>query len=591
MRLTRVVKCFSFSIMALFVMSCVDSKDVPTLSNDETVAPSTISGSYKASKPNVLLIVVDDAAYSDFGAYGGEIDTPTIDSLAENGVMFSQFHVTPNCSSTRGSLLTGMDPHRTGMGTHAVGTENQQGKPGYEGYLNHKVATVAEVMQGAGYRTLMAGKWHLASRDKATWPISRGFDKTFVLLNGGASHWQDNLPLFPSKPSMYTANGTLLKSLPEGFYSTTTYTDKMIEFIDEEKTSGKPFFAYLAYTAPHNPLHAPEELIKKYESRYADGWDKLQQTRLQGLKEKGLIAADVNIQQRPEFIAAWEALSADEKNQATRDMAVYAGMVDAVDQNIGRLVGHLKQQGVYDNTLIIFMSDNGPSKTTIANYLALDGAGEEFIKSFKNELNNRGLPGSSVDLGPGWAYGLAAPFRMMKGYQSEGGILSPLIVKLPSSYQANTSRVHAVTHVMDIMPTIMDFADASHPANESTSPLHSMQGASLLPLLTGVSDDKWQQRGIGGELFGMRYFRQGDWKALYMPEPYGSGGWQLYNIANDPAESRDISAEFPGKLSALVLGWQEYAKINGVVEPNRPIAYAVPPKGNSGKDNSLSGAR
>ena len=507
-----------------------------------------------ATKPNVLLIVVDDAAYSDFGAYGGEIDTPTIDALASDSVLFSQFHVTPNCSSTRGALLTGMDPHRTGMGTHAVGTENQKDKPGYEGYLNHQVATVAEVMQGAGYRTAMAGKWHLASRDKATWPISRGFDKTYALLNGGASHWQDNLPLFPSKPSLYTENGELIKTLPDGFYSTTTYTDKMIKFFSSEAASDKPFFGYLAYTAPHNPLHAPENLIEKYKDRYQDGWDQLQQTRLQGLKEKGLISDDVAIQQRPEFISAWSELSEDEKSQASRDMAIYAAMVDAIDQNLARLFKHLKQRELYDNTLIILISDNGPSKTTIADYLELDGAGSEFIKSFNNQFQNRGLPGSSVDLGPGWAYGLAAPFRMMKGYQSQGGILSPLIVKLPTTYEPDSEKVNAVTHVMDIMPTILDFADADHPANTPSSHLHKMQGLSLLPLLTAGDESGMKQRGLGGELFGMRYFRQGDWKALYMPVPYGSGDWQLYNIANDPAESRDLNAEFPDKLKSLKAG-------------------------------------
>ena len=373
------------------------------------------------SRPNVLLIVVDDAAYSDVGAYGGEIDTPNIDALASSGVIFSQFHVTPNCSSTRAALLTGMDPHRTGIGTHAVGTDNQKGKPGYEGYLNQRVASIAEVMQSAGYRTSMAGKWHLGNRDKSTWPTARGFEKTFVLLNGGASHWQDNLPLFPSKPSVYVENGELIKTLPDGFYSTTTYTDKIIQFISDKKSADKPFFAYLAYTAPHNPLHAPEVLIKKYADRYQLGWDELQKTRLQGLKDKGLIAEDVSIQQRPEFITGWDELTADEQTQAARDMAIYAAMVDAVDQNIGRLFASLKEQELYDNTLILFISDNGPSKTTIEDYLALDGAGAEFMKSFNNTLINRGLPGSSVDLGPGWAYGLAAPFRMMKGYQSEGG--------------------------------------------------------------------------------------------------------------------------------------------------------------------------
>lgn len=237
-------------------------------------------------KPNILLIVLDDAAYSDFGVYGGEIETPNIDRLAETGISFSQFHVTPNCSSTRASMLTGMDHHRTGLGTHAKAAENQKGKPGYEGYLNNRVTTLGEAMQAAGYRTMMTGKWHLGSRDPKTWPAGRGFDDTFVLINGGASHWQDNLPLFPSKPSIYSRNGQVVKKLPAGFYSTTNYTGEMIDFIDANKDSGKPFMAYLAYTAPHNPLHAPADVIAKYKDTYKTGWDELQKSRLAGLKAK-----------------------------------------------------------------------------------------------------------------------------------------------------------------------------------------------------------------------------------------------------------------------------------------------------------------
>ena len=526
-------------------------------------------------KPNILLVVLDDAAYSDFGVYGGEIETPNIDRLAETGISFSQFHVTPNCSSTRASMLTGMDHHRTGLGTHAKAAENQKGKPGYEGYLNNRVTTLGEAMQAAGYRTMMTGKWHLGSRDPKTWPAGRGFDDTFVLINGGASHWQDNLPLFPSKPSIYSRNGQVVKKLPAGFYSTTNYTGEMIDFIDANKDSGKPFMAYLAYTAPHNPLHAPADVIAKYKDTYKTGWDELQKSRLAGLKAKGLIKKDVPVQPRPSFIRAWEKLSADEQAKAVRDMAVYAAMIDVVDQNLGQLFEYLRTSGLYDNTMIVFISDNGPSKTTIADYLSLDGTSGDFIKIFNNDMDNRGLPGSSVDLGPGWAYGLAAPFRMMKGYQAQGGIKSPLIIKLPKAVKQAKESIKTPVHVMDLMPTILDIAGASSLQEKEK---FEMQGVSLFPVMKGDKDELLEARGFGGELFGMRYYRQGDWKILRMPVPYGSGNWQLYDLLTDPGEINDVSASHPKIFQQLISEWQEYAKINGVVEPDTPMLYTLPPR-------------
>ena len=543
--------------------------------SDTLVDQNSNDNAKLGTKPNVLLIVLDDAAYSDFGCYGGEIDTPNIDALVEKGISFSQFHVTPNCSSTRASLLSGMDHHRTGMGTHAVLTENQKGKPGYEGSLNHRVTTLATAMKTEGYHTIMTGKWHMGSRDPKSWPDARGFDDSFALLNGGASHWQDNLPLFPAKPSTYTRNGEVIKKLPEGFYSTTNYTSEMINFIEANKQKGKPFMGYLAYTAPHNPLHAPADVIAKYKDTYKAGWDALQKSRLAGLKSKGLIKEDVPAQPRPAYIRGWNKLSADEQENAARDMAVYAAMIDVVDQNLGRLFGYLRTSKLYENTMILLISDNGPSKTTIADYLNLDGAGADFIKTFNNSLDNRGLPGSSVDLGAGWAQGLAAPFRMMKGYQAQGGILSPLIVKLPKSMQQADKTVQVPVHVMNIMPTLLDLA-----GNRSRKPAKGkleMQGVSLLPVMTGESDTLLQSRGFGGELFGMKFYRKGQWKILNMPVPYGTGNWQLFDLSSDPGEITDVSSMHSKIREQLIAAWLDYAKVNGVIEPDKPVLYAKPP--------------
>lgn len=539
-----------------------------------TFSPQSVAG----ERPNIVLIVLDDAGYSDIGVYGGEIETPNIDRLAEVGVQFTQFHVTPNCSSTRASMLTGMDHHRTGLGTHGPSAENQRGKPGYEGHLNFRVATLPEVLRSAGYRTMMVGKWHLGRRDPETWPTARGFDDSFALLNGGASHWEDKAPLFPSKPTQYVENGQPVKSLPKGFYSTDNYTDKVIEFISKREDSDQPFFAFVSYTAPHNPLHAPLESIEKYKNRYADGWDALQQRRLKSLQARGLVSNNVNPQSRPDWIPSWESLSESEKRTATRNMAIYAGMIDRLDQNVGRLIARLKALGEFENSLILVMSDNGPSKTTISDYLDLDGAGAGFVNQFNNSFENRGLLGSSVDLGPGWAFSLAAPFRLMKGYQSQGGVLSPLIGKLPASWTKPKGFITAPTHVMDIMPTLTDIANASHPSQNSQPKILSMQGKSLRSLMQGGDSSAFDQRGFGGELFGIRGYRRGKWKILKLPNPYGTGRWQLYDLVTDPGESTDLADQYPDRLKGLVADWQKYAKQNGVVEPDKPGFYAKPPK-------------
>ncbi|TWT81246.1 Arylsulfatase [Planctomycetes bacterium CA13] len=532
------------------------------------------SRSIADERPNIVLIVLDDAGYSDLGVFGSEISTPNIDSLSNDGVQFTQFHVTPNCSSTRASLLTGMDHHRTGLGTHAVTAKNQRGKPGYEGYLNDRVKTLPEVMQSAGYRTMMAGKWHLGSKDPATWPSARGFDDSFVLLNGGASHWEDNTPLFPSKPSQYVDNGKPIEKLPPGFYSSDYYTDKIIQSIDD---SEQPCFAYLSFTAPHNPLHAPAESIEKYKSTFRDGWDVLQLRRLESLKACGLVPKSVGPQPRPEWIPAWDNLSEAEQRSAVRDIAVYAGMIDRIDENVGRLIDHLKTRQKYENTLILVMSDNGPSKTTIADYLELDGAGADFLKQFNNRIDNRGLPGSNVDLGPGWAYGLAAPLRLMKGYQSQGGVLSPLVIKAPASWQIRNKIVTAPVHVMDIMPTLLETAGVKPDTSAPKSRTLSTQGWSLQGLMQGEEPVAFEKRGFGSELFGIRAYRLGKWKILMLPVPYGTGKWQLYDLTSDPGETTDLSLRFPDRVKQLSDRWNLYASENGVVEPDEPVAYAKPP--------------
>jgi len=509
----------------------------------ESAAPD--SSPPPLARPNILLIVADDLGYSDVGVFGSEIATPNIDALAAEGVTLTQFHVSPNCGPTRGAMMTGVDPHRAGMGgNHEIAAENQKGQPGYEGHLRDDVVTVAQLLRDSGYRTYMTGKWHLGAERNN--PASRGcgFEKSFALLNGGASHWADQGALVPGAKTRYTKDGEPVEKLPTDFYSSSFYTNELISYIESENDS--PFFAYLSFTAPHNPLHVPQSYSEKYRGRYDAGWDALAAQRLDQLKALGLANENQEPQPRPDW---------------ARDMEIYAGMIDNIDEQIGRILDHLRQSGDYDNTLVLFMSDNGPSKTSIADYLALGGEGSAFFEQFDNSTSNRGSPGSSTDIGPGWAYAAATPLRLVKGYVAQGGIQVPAIVKLPGSMVNAGGRLGQLTHVMDLMPTFLSVAGADYPDVYNGESIVPVQGESIMPLLNGELPIEADSREIGWSAYGMDAYRKGQWKVLRLPAPYGNGDWQLYDLAADPGELHDLSSE---------------SESNGVIQPNAATAYAKP---------------
>ena len=530
-------------------------------------------------RPNILLIVADDMGYSDAGAYGGEMATPNIDGLAAEGVMFTEFHVAPNCGPTRGSLLTGVDYHRAGMGGNPeVAADNQKGVPAYQGFLRDDVVTVAELLQNAGYHTSMAGKWHLG-HDSRNLPGGRGFERSFALLNGAASHWADQAALIPGSKTHYTEDDQPVDELPADFYSTTHHTNRIIESIDESTADDRPFFSYLSYTAPHNPLHAPDEAIAKYRGRYDGGWDALAAERTARLRELGLLGESQKPHPRPEWVLAWDQLTTEQRAARSRDMEVYAGMIDYMDQSIGRVLQHLRDIYQYDNTVIVFMSDNGPSKTAILDYIALGGEAAEFFDQFDNSLENRGRPGSSTDIGPGWAYASATPLRLFKGYVAQGGIRVPLIVK-PAGSLGQAQHVDTVVHVTDLMPTILELAGVQQPTQWNGVDVAPIQGQSLVELLDGDRDPEWMERDLGWEAYGMDAYRRGPWKVLRLPPPYGNGDWQLYNLDKDPGEVQDVAAQHPDLVQELAAGWTAYAESNEVIHPETPVAYARPvPKG------------
>ena len=533
---------------------------------DQKPQPSDEAASVKSKRPNILLIVADDMGYSDIGSFGSEIATPTLDSLAEEGLQLTNFHVLPTCSPSRSVLLSGVDNHKAGLGTMGeITTPEMDGVAGYEGYLNFDVATLPETLKAEGYHTYMVGKWHLG-HDAKTSPYARGFEETFILVPGGGSHWSDRKPITPAADQVmtYQQNGKPVDSLPEDFYSTKNYTDNVLQWLDKNQGDGKPFFAYLAYTAPHDPLHAPKEYIDKYKGMYDGGWDELREKRFQALKDLGILDKDTKPFPRLSSVKAWNELPSDEQKAAARDMEVYAAMIDYLDEQVLRLFDHLKETGEYDNTMIIFISDNGANGNPAAAY---PGQTEEYMNSFDNSLKNRGLPNSLIDPGPGWAQASMAPSRLFKGVTAEGGIKAPMLVKLPGT-MANAGKMnHSFFHIRDIMPTLLDMANVSHKEEINGRKVIPMDGSSVLDLFTGeVTTPYVGANQVGYELFGLKAYIDGDWKVLWMPKPLGKGDWELFNIKDDPAELRDLSAENPQKLKLLVSKWEQYKEENGVLD-------------------------
>ena len=510
-------------------------------------------------RPNILLLVADDMGLSDIGPFGSEIHTPAIDKLAEQGTLLSNFHVLPTCSPSRSVLLTGVDNHLTGLGAMGEMTSpKQKGKPGYEGHLNKTVAALPELLSNSGYHTYMVGKWHLGEEEGFK-PINRGFEQTFALLNGGASHWADQGVVTPTELVTYSQNGKEIEDLPEDFYSTKNYTDHLLKWLEADKADDKPFFAYVAYTAPHDPLHAPQEYIDKYKGTYDQGFDWLRNARYQRLKELGIISEDV--ERFPWNGVKWEDLSEEEQRKAAREMEVYAAMIDYMDNQISRIFNWLEKSGKMDNTMIVFISDNGANGGSIADY---PGQTEEFLSSFDNSIDNIGLPNSLTDMGPNWASASMSPYRLFKGFTSEGGIKAPCVIKLPKEIESNQLMIHSFTHISDLMPTFLELANARHPSLENQA-IPPMMGKSLIPLLTGKTDAIHLNEGVGYELHGRRAYFKDEWKIVHLSIPFGNGEWQLYNLNDDPTEINDLSNEYPEKRKELIAAWNEYSEKVGMV--------------------------
>jgi arylsulfatase A-like enzyme len=519
-----------------------------------------------AKRPNFLIIVADDLGFSDVGAFGGEIETPRIDRLAYAGLRFTDFHSAPACSPTRSMLLTGTDHHLAGIGTMLEVAPEFHGAPGYEGYLNERVVTVTELLRDAGYLTLMSGKWHLGMT-RETSPCARGFERSFALLPGAANHYgAEPLIKLPMPLPLYFEDGAPAANLPADFYSSDYYVDKLVDYLCR-RSDDRPFFAYLPFTAPHWPLQAPFDLIAKYRGRYNDGPEVLRQQRLRRMQQLGLCQTDV----KPHPVIAdtlpWEDLTADQQKLSARAMEVYAAMVDRMDWNVGRVIDYLRSSGDLDNTVILFMSDNGAEGAIVEAFPIIGPHVRNFVQNHcDNSLDNIGRGNSFVWYGPRWAQAATAPSRLYKAFTSEGGIRVVASITWPGfARQREISSVFAT--VMDLAPTLLDLAGVAPPVKHYNGrEVEKIRGCSMTPYLFGQADEvHLQDHATGWELFGRRGIRQGSWKALFIPLPEGPEVWQLYNLANDLGETTDLAASHPAKLTELLKLWEKYVEEAGVL--------------------------
>ncbi|MDQ2641906.1 MAG: arylsulfatase [Pseudomonadota bacterium] len=514
-----------------------------------------------AKRPNVVYILADDMGYSDIGAFGGEIPTPNLDALAKNGMLLTNFYAAMSCAPTRAMVMSGMDNHQAGMGVQgAPRREEQKGQPGYEGHLNLRVAALPELLTDAGYNTYMVGKWHLGATPE-TGPHARGFKRVFASLDGaahlGSWDWRG-----PQDARFFDQDEIV--NVGADWYSVRDYTRKMTGFIEQDRAEGKPFFAWLAYTTPHWPLQAPKETIAKFKGKYDAGYEALYAQRFARQKELGLLPGDAKPIDNARFRPRWNELPEQEKRENARRMEIYAAMVSDLDTYVGEFVAYLKQIGEFDNTLIVFSSDNGAESSRLdLNAPYKDHIGKEYDHSF----DNLGAGNTYVMYGANWASASMTPFNRHKGTGWEGGIHVPAFAHFPGRVKAG-SQSDAVGTVMDILPTFLDAAGTTHPGTQFRG--HEVlppRGRSLLPVLLGKAQAVYTDADIlGWEQGGPRSVRQGDWKLVWDQRlPPAQRRWQLFNLATDREEQHDLSATEPQKLAEMQAAWDRYDAEVGVV--------------------------
>ena len=519
-------------------------------------------------RPNILLIVADDMGYTDLGAWGSEIKTPNLDRLAFGGLRFTNFHAAPSCAPTRAMLMSGTTNHQAGVGSQRIkraydnGHEPNPewlgyGQPGYEGHLSDRVAALPELMKAAGYHTYMAGKWDLGrALDETHMPSNRGFESSFVLTTGSANHLgtpdRDASPFLKrADPDPYRDNGVPVTELPEHFFSTEVYTNKLIEYIAANLGDGRPFFAWLTYTAPHWPLQVPDDWLDRYAGRYQQGYEFVRDRRVDRAMELGILPVDFVSTDFLSAATAWSELDDEARAKESRRMELYAALVANMDHHVGRMVEYLREVAELENTVILFMSDNGA-----------DARGHYTYESADNSLENMGRWNSWVNPTRGWAEAGTAPYREVKGSLAQGGTLAAAFVN-----HAAVAEIGSIDHgyltVMDVAPTVLEIAGVDPPRGR-------FQGRGVVPMRGKsfwgrvVGNDAavhGPDEAIGWEFHGNRALVRGEWKILM---PVATGRWELFNLAQDPGETNDLAKEHPDLLRELIASWDAFAQETGV---------------------------
>ncbi|MBB6461797.1 arylsulfatase [Flammeovirga kamogawensis] len=543
-------------------------------------------------KPNILLIVGDDIGFGDLASYGSEINTPTMSKLSEHGVQFSNFHASPVCSVTRGMLLTGNNSHEIGLGTfdYAVYPESE-GKPGYEGYLTRNTVAISELFRDEGYNVYKTGKWHLGDGDKGDRPMNWGFTKSFGILSGGSNHWNDremtpdvsspeNKKLIVEGkmpkvgPEPWFLNGAPYDR-PNGIYSGELYTEHLLNFMKEDANTDKPWFAYVAFTTAHFPVQAPAELIDKYyDYYYKMGYEGLKEERYKALKDRGLLSHSANRAPSNNLTTRWSDLTEEEKKIQAKIMATYAAMIEDQDQRIGQIIDHLKSTGELDNTLIVYLTDNGPEGADPKSpYVGNEMFANWISTNFDQSLEAVGTENSFQMLGVSWANAATGGLQWWKWFIGEGGIRVPMMIVPPGAFNGEYSKAgstsNAVVCVKDIPMTILEYAGIKHPTTdykgrEITPP----SGKSIKPFMDGTTDKvRTEEEWYAFELFGNSYIMMGDYKAIKVRTGmFGDGEWHLYNVVKDPSETIPLENMQAERLYQMVDIYYEYAKEKGIVE-------------------------
>ena len=513
------------------------------------------------ARPNIVVLVADDWGFTDLGAYGGEIATPNLDALARRGVKFSNFHVAATCSPTRAMLLTGVDHHRNGVGNMPETMPPEHaGRPGYAGVLGDQAVTVATMLRDSGYHTYITGKWHLG-KTPDTLPGKRGFERSFIQADSGSDNWENRTYMLLYDKAYWFEQDREV-GLPANFYSSTFFVDKAIEYIASPGQDGKPFFAYIGFQANHIPLQAPRAFVERYRGRYDGGWTALRKARQARAQALGLVPAGaglVNLSSTKD----WSSLSAEEQRWHASHMEAYAGMAEAMDAEVGRLVASLKATGRYENTVFVFLSDNGSDP---ANPFEIPASKAWVRMNYVTDADPLGGKGTFSANGPHWATATNSPLSGYKYFASEGGLRVPMIIAgLPGMLSNHTAK--ALSHVNDIVPTLLEAAGiAAHDGRYRGRPVEPLSGRSLVPLLTGRVDRVHSvDEAIGYELAGSGALFKGDFKLVRNLAPLGDGQWHLYDLQADPGEAQDLRESQPDRFKAMLVDYAEYAARNGVL--------------------------